>query len=60
MNDVAKSKYIKAKKLIKKINEADRYSFNKDTDLFQLDKTGKIMFIDDVLRIIDKEIKADE
>lgn len=49
---------IDGKKLIKKILKIDRFSPNKENGLLKLDHTGQVIFMNDVIRLIEKEMKS--
>lgn len=53
------SRLIDGKKLIKKILKIDRFSPNEVNGLLKLDYTGKVVFMYDVIALIEKEINKD-
>jgi hypothetical protein len=53
------SRLLDGKKLIKKILKLQRFSSNKENGLLKLDYTGQVVFMNDVINIIEKEMNKE-
>lgn len=53
------SRLLDGKKLIKKILKLQRFSPNKEDGLLKLDYTGQVVFMNDVINIIEKEMNKE-
>ncbi len=56
MNDYD-GRFLDGKKLIKKILKIQRFTPNKEDGLLKLDYAGQVIFMNDVISLIEKEIK---
>lgn len=57
MNNDYDHRFLDGKKLLKKILKIDRFVIDKESGLLKLDYTGQVIFMNDVIRLIEKEMK---
>jgi hypothetical protein len=57
MSNDYNGKFLDGKKLIKKILKIDRFSYSENMGKLVLDHTGQAIFMNDVIRLIEKEMK---